>query len=115
MNSSGDKRGVRGAGHFDKNRRAVGATPAHAVQHQAVKVDVEIGRRAKAQDQRHSAAIGLLGLQSGLIEQQARADAVHQLQHRRHQLGLCRQQQAKRDGLPNLANPHPLAHRHVRK
>jgi len=36
------------------------------------------------------------------------------LQHGRYQLGLRGQQQAQRDGQPNLANPYPLAHRHVR-
>ena len=33
---------------------------------------------------------------------------------RRHQLGLRGQQQAQRDGQPNLENAHPLAYRHVR-
>ena len=31
-------------GYFYENRRAVGAAPVRAVQHQAVQVDVEIGR-----------------------------------------------------------------------
>jgi hypothetical protein len=60
---------------------AFGVTPVHAVQHQAVKVNVEIGRRAKALDQRDRAAVGLVGLQPGLIEQEARDGAVHHLQH----------------------------------
>ena len=34
----------------------------------------------------------------GPIEQVAREHAVHHLQHKRHQLGLCGQQQAQRDG-----------------
>lgn len=46
-----------------------------------------------------------------VIEQVARDhDAVHHLQHRRHLLGLCGQQQAKGDG----KREHPLAHWHVR-
>ena len=101
-------------GHFDEDRFAFGVVAVYAVQHQAVKVNVEIGRRAKALDQRDCAAVSLLGLQTRLPEQVARDDAVHHLQHRRHQLGLCGQQQVQQDGQPNLANPNPLAHRHVR-
>jgi hypothetical protein len=44
----------------------------HAVQHQAVQVDVEVGGRAKALDQRDRAAVGLVGLETGLPEQVAR-------------------------------------------
>ena len=104
-------------GHFQKNGHTVGAAPVHAVQHQAVQVNVEIGRRAEALDQHDRAAVGLVCLDPSLPEQVARDDAVHHLQHRRHQrhqLGLCSQQQAQRDGQPNLGNPHPLAHRHAR-
>ena len=39
-------------GHFDEDRFAFGVAAVHAVQHQAVKVNVEIGRRAKSLDQR---------------------------------------------------------------
>ena len=76
---------------------AFGVAPVHAVQHQAVKVDVEIGGRSKSLDQRDRAAVSLLGLQPGLIEQKARDGAVYDLQHRRHQLGLCGQQQTQGD------------------
>jgi len=31
-------------GHFDEDRFAFGAAPVHAVQHQAVQVNVQIGR-----------------------------------------------------------------------
>jgi len=31
-------------GGFDEKRRAIGAAPVNAVQHQAVKVNVEVGR-----------------------------------------------------------------------
>ena len=65
-------------------------------------------------DQRDRAAVGLVGLQTGLPEQVARDHAVHRLQHGRHQLGLCGQQQAQRDGQPHDPNEHPLPHRHVR-
>ena len=43
-------------GCFDEDRRAIGAAPVHAVQQQAVKVNVEVGRRAEALDQRDRAA-----------------------------------------------------------
>ena len=48
---------------------------------------------------RDCAAVGLSGLQPGLIEQEARDYAVHDLQRRRHQLRLCGQQQAQRNRL----------------
>jgi len=86
-------------GHFDEDRFAFGVAAVHAVQHQAVKANVEIGRRAKALDQRDRAAVSPLSLQPGLIEQEARDGAVHHLQHGRHQLGLCGQQQTQRDRL----------------
>jgi len=69
------------------NRSIRGAAPVHAVQHQAVQVGVEVGRRAKALDQRDRAAVGLICLEPGLAEQMARDHAVHPLQHGRHQLG----------------------------
>ena len=84
-------------GHFDEDRFAFGVAPVHAVQHRAVKVDVQIGRRSKSLDQRDRAAVSLLGRHPGLIEQKARDGAVYDLQHRRHQLGLRGQQQAQRN------------------
>ena len=60
---------------------------------------VQIGGRPKALDERDCAAVGLSGLQPGLIEQEARDYAVHDLQRRLHQLRLCGQQQAQRDRL----------------
>jgi len=45
---------------------------------------------------------------------EAHESAVYDLQHGRYQLGLRGQQQAQRDGQPNLANPYPLAQRHTR-
>jgi hypothetical protein len=53
--------------------------------------------RPEALDRRDRAAVGLLGRQPGLIEQAARDHAVHELQHRRHQLRLRGQQQSQRD------------------
>ena len=75
--------------------------------------DVQVGRRPEALDQRDRTIVGLLGLEPGLIEQEASVGAVTHLQHRRHELWLCRQQQAQRNRQPSLANPHPLAHRHM--
>ena len=53
------QRFIGGCGYLDEDRLTVGA-PVHAVQHQAVKVNVEVGGRAKALDQRDRAAVGLL-------------------------------------------------------
>jgi len=38
------QRPVGWRGHFDEDRFAFGIAPVHAVQHQAVKVDVQVGR-----------------------------------------------------------------------
>ena len=88
------QRFIGGCAYLDEDRLTLGA-PVHAIQHQAVQVDVEVGGRAKPLDQRDRAAVGLLGLESGLIEQEARDHAMRHLQHRRHrrhQLGLRGQQ-----------------------
>ena len=85
------QRFIGGCGYLDEDRLTVGA-PVHAVRHQAVQVDVEVGSGTKALDQRDRAAVGLFGPQPGLIEQEARDHAMHHLQHRRHQLGLRGQQ-----------------------
>jgi len=61
-------------------------------------------------NQRGGAAVGFVGLEVGLNEQVSHDDAVHRLQHRRHPLGLCSQQQAKRD----WQRQHPMAHVHAR-
>ena len=90
LHQSGDDRAqqrvqfvVAGRTGLDEHRHAIGAAPVHPVQHQAVQVDVQVG---------------------------GGAEALHHLQHRRHQLGLCGQQQSQRD----RQREHPLAHRHVR-
>lgn len=97
-------------GYLHELGRPVNAAPVHAVQHQAVKVNYQVGGRAKALNQSDRTAVSLVGLEPDLIEQVARDDTVHHLQHRRHQLGLCGQQQAQSDGW----REHPLAHRHTR-
>ena len=76
-----------------------------------MQVNVEVGRRAKALDQRDRAAVGFVWLEPRLDEQVPRDHAVHHLQHRRHQLGLCGQQQPWQDGQPHDPNEYPLAHR----
>ena len=96
-------------GYLHELRRAFGAAPVHAVQHEAVNVDVEVGGRAKSLYQRDRAAVGLGCLEARLTEQVPRHHAVHHLQHGRQQLGLCGQQQAQGDG----QRQNPLAHRHV--
>jgi hypothetical protein len=48
--------GVRA--HFDELRHAIGTTPVHAVQHQAVQRYVEVGGRAEALDQCDCATVG---------------------------------------------------------
>ena len=85
------QRFIGGCAYLDEDRLTVGA-PVHAIEHQAVQVDVAVGGRAKPLDQRDRAAVGLLGLESGLIEQETRDGTVHDLQHQRHQLRLCAQQ-----------------------
>ena len=50
-----------------------------------MEVNVEIGRRPKSLDQRDRAAVGLVRLEAGLLEQVARDHTVHDLQHRRDQ------------------------------
>lgn len=44
--------------HFPEDRPSL-AVPVHAVQHQAGQMDVQVGRRPKALDQRDRAAVGL--------------------------------------------------------
>jgi hypothetical protein len=83
-------------GYLDEDRLAFGAAPVDAVQHQAVKVDVQVGGRAEALDQRDGTAVGLVCLQPSLLEQVAREQAVHNLQHRRQQLRRSRRQEKGR-------------------
>jgi hypothetical protein len=90
--------------------RAINAAPIHLVQHEAVQVKVEVGRRAEALDQRDGTAVAFVGLEPGSLEQMAREHALHHLQHRRDQLGLHGQQHAQRD----RQRQHPLPHRYVR-
>jgi hypothetical protein len=59
---------------------------------------------------RHGATVAFVGLEPGSVQQMARDHALHHMQHRRDQLGLCNQKQAQGYG----QRQHPLPHRHVR-
>jgi hypothetical protein len=65
--------------YFDELRCTFGTAPVHAVQHQAMQMNVEVGRRPKTLDQRDGAAVGFFGLEPSLAEQMARDHAVHHL------------------------------------
>ena len=70
-------------------------------------MDVEIGGRSEALDQRDGAGVGFGALEFGLLDQKVSNDAVDDLQDGREQLGMRSEQQAKRD----RKREHPLAHR----
>jgi hypothetical protein len=57
-------------------------------------VNVEIGGRAKALDQLDGTALAFVTLQPRVVQQMPLNHALHHLQHRRDQLGLCSQQYA---------------------
>jgi hypothetical protein len=64
-----------GRTHFDELRHAIGTTPVHPVQQQAVQVDVQVERRAEALDQRDGAAMAFVGLEPGEAGTTIDADA----------------------------------------
>jgi hypothetical protein len=103
---------LEAGGHMDlaEARHARVAAPANAVQHQAVKVNVEIGGRHEALDQCDGASVPFVSLEPSAAQHMARDHALHHLQHWRDQLGLRGQQHAQRD----RQGQHPLPHRHVR-
>lgn len=74
---------------------------------QTLKVDVKVGRRAEALDQRHDATVSTVGLEPCAVQQVACDNALYHLQHRRDELGLRGQQQTQRD----RQRQHPLPHR----
>ncbi len=83
---------VGGRIHFDEGWRAISAAPIRPVQRQAVQVNVEVGGRAEALDQRDGATAPLVGLEAGSLQQMAREHTLHHLQHQRDQLGMRSQQ-----------------------
>jgi hypothetical protein len=101
---------VGGRTRLDEGWCAIGAAPVHAVQHQAVQVDVQVGGRAKTLDQRHGTAVAFVGFELGSAQQVAHDYALHHLQHRGDQFGLRGQQHAQGD----RQRQHPLPHGHVR-
>ncbi len=72
---------VGGRTHLDEGRRAVGVAAVDAVQHQAVQVDVQVGRRAEALYQRDRAAAAFAGLEPGSVQQMARHHTLHHELH----------------------------------
>ena len=101
---------VGGRIRLNEGRRTIGVAAVHPVQYQTVQVDVEVGGRAKALDQRDGAAVTFVSLEPRLPQQMSRDHALHHLQHRRDQFRLRGQQHAQRD----RQRQHPLPHRHVR-
>ena len=83
---------VGGRLRLDKGRHAIGVAPVHAVKHQAMQMYVELGGGAKALDQRDGAALTFVCLQPGAVQQVARDQALHHLQHRRDQFRLSGRQ-----------------------
>jgi hypothetical protein len=75
-----------------------------------VLVNIEVGSRAEALDQRYRAALAFVATEPRVVQQTPLDHALHHLQHRRDQLGLRGQQHAQRD----RQRQDPLAHRHVR-
>ena len=82
-------------GNLDELRLPVNAAPVYAVQDQAVKVNVQVGGRAKALNQSDRTAVSLVGpfdISPGLTELEPSDHSVHHLQHGCHQLWLCCEQ-----------------------
>jgi hypothetical protein len=67
---------------LDETGHAIGVAAVHAVQHQAVKVNVEVGGGPEAQDQRDSATVAFVSGEPGSGPQVPRDHALHPLQHR---------------------------------
>ena len=64
-----------------EDRRARAAA-IHAIEHQAMQMDVEIGRRAEALDERDRTGVSLAAFESRLFDQKCGNDAVNALQQR---------------------------------
>jgi hypothetical protein len=54
---------VGGRIHLDEGWRAISAAPIHPVQHEAVQVNVEVGGRPEALNQRDGATVAFVGLE----------------------------------------------------
>ena len=64
---------------------------------------IQIGRRAEALDEGDRTAVSLAALQSCLLTQERGDDAVDDMQQRREQIGMGREQQAQ----GNREREHP--------
>ena len=73
-------------------------------------MDVQIGGRSEALDQRDGAGGGFGALESRLLDQKCRNDPVDDLQDGREQVRMCSEETTKRD----RKREHSLAHRHPR-
>lgn len=89
-------------------RRAM-MVPVHAVPHQPVQVDDQVGRGAEAPDWLDRATVTFVAPKTGSRQQIPREHALHHLQHRRDPLGLRGEQHAQR----NRQRQHPRPHRHL--
>jgi len=70
-----------------EDRYAV-AVSVDAVEHQAMQMNIQIGRRAEALDERDHAGIGSAKFKARALDQKAGNDAVDHVQERREQLRL---------------------------
>jgi len=80
----------------------------HAIEHQTVQMDVQVGGRAESLDEGDRAGVGCGAFQGCLFEQKPRDCAVDGAQRRREQLGVRREQNSQRD----RKRQHPLPDRH---
>ena len=87
---------VGGRARLLEDRLALGA-PIHAIEHQTVQMDVQVGGRAESLDERDRSGVGCGAFQACLLEQKARDDPVDDAQHRREQLGVRRKHNTQRD------------------
>src|SRR5690606_599271 len=82
-----------------------------AIQHEEVKVDVQIERAAESLDQRHGSGHTARTCQAGLADQMPRDRAIDDAERLRDDLGPGREQIAQR----KRQRQHPLADRLARQ
>jgi hypothetical protein len=68
---------IGGRARLDELRHALGTTPVHTVQQQAMKMYVEVGRGAEALYQRDRAGVAFVSLEPGSLQQMARNHGLH--------------------------------------
>ena len=75
-----------------------------------MQMDVQIGGRAKALDERDRVGVGRAPFQPRLLEQKSCNDPVDDAQHRREQPGMGGEQNTQRNGNdPLMINTHTRA------